>query len=88
MSCSMTPGAVFFDLDGTLTDPKPGITECIRHALRGLDRTPPPVDDLLSCIGPPLSQSFARLQAVDPGFRTAHLLTARLSLPRSRYPRA
>src|SRR4051812_14645296 len=35
-----------------------------------------------------LSQSFARLQAVDPGFRTAHLLTARLSLPRSRYPRA
>jgi putative ABC transport system permease protein len=35
-----------------------------------------------------LSQSFARLQAVDPGFRTDHLLTARLSLPRSRYPRA
>ena len=35
-----------------------------------------------------LSQSFARLQAVDPGFRTDRLLTARLSLPRSRYPRA
>jgi predicted permease len=35
-----------------------------------------------------LSQSFAKLQAVDPGFRTDHLLTARLSLPRSRYPRA
>jgi putative ABC transport system permease protein len=35
-----------------------------------------------------LSQSFARLQAVDPGFRTDHLLTARLSLPRTRYPRA
>ena len=35
-----------------------------------------------------LSQSFARLQAVDPGFRTDHLLTARLSLPRSRFPRA
>src|SRR5262245_10153748 len=35
-----------------------------------------------------LSQSFARLQAVDPGFRTDHLLTARLSLPRARYPRA
>ena len=25
---------------------------------------------------------------MDPGFRTDHLLTARLSLPRSRYPRA
>jgi putative ABC transport system permease protein len=35
-----------------------------------------------------LSISFARLQAVDPGFRTDHLLTARLSLPRARYPRA
>jgi putative ABC transport system permease protein len=35
-----------------------------------------------------LSQSFAHLQAVDPGFRTDRLLTARLSLPRARYPRA
>src|SRR5204862_6765155 len=35
-----------------------------------------------------LSQSFAKLQAVDPGFRTEHLLTVRLSLPKGRYPRA
>ena len=35
-----------------------------------------------------LAQSFANLQAVDPGFRSERLLTARLSLPRSRYPRA
>lgn len=54
-------GAVLFDLDGTLTDPKPGITECIRHALAGLGRTPPGVDELLWCIGPPLSQTFATL---------------------------
>jgi len=32
-----------------------------------------------------LSQSFARLQAVDPGFRADHLLTVRLSLPKGRY---
>ncbi len=32
-----------------------------------------------------LSQSFARLQAVDPGFRGDHLLTVRMSLPRNRY---
>ena len=32
-----------------------------------------------------LSQSFARLQAVDPGFRADHLLTVRMSLPRGRY---
>lgn len=32
-----------------------------------------------------LSQSFARLQSVDPGFRVDHLLTVRMSLPRGRY---
>jgi predicted permease len=32
-----------------------------------------------------LSQSFARLQAVDPGFSADRLLTARLTLPRGRY---
>ena len=34
-----------------------------------------------------LAQSFGRLQAVDPGFRSERLLTARLSLPRARFPR-
>jgi len=34
-----------------------------------------------------LSESFAKLQSVDPGFRTERLLTVRLSLPRSAYPR-
>jgi putative ABC transport system permease protein len=32
-----------------------------------------------------LVKSFRRLQAVDPGYRTAQLLTLRVSLPRSRY---
>jgi putative ABC transport system permease protein len=32
-----------------------------------------------------LSQSFGRLQSVDPGFRADHLLTVRMSLPRARY---
>jgi len=34
-----------------------------------------------------LARSFARLQRVDPGFATARVLTARLSLPRGRYPK-
>ncbi len=32
-----------------------------------------------------LSQSVARLQAIDPGFDPKHVLTMRLSLPRARY---
>ena len=50
--------AVFFDLDGTLTDPKVGITRCIRHALAEVGLTPPDSDDLTWCIGPPLLESF------------------------------
>ena len=57
----MNDRAVFFDLDGTLTDPKPGITRCIRHAMAALGRTPPEADDLHWCIGPPRRGSFARL---------------------------
>jgi phosphoglycolate phosphatase len=57
--------AVLFDLDGTLTDPREGITRCIAHALERLGIEPPPLDDLTFAIGPPLRASFARLLATD-----------------------
>jgi len=54
--------AIFFDLDGTLTDPKPGITRSIRYALQKLDHPAIPSEDELTwCIGPPLRASFVRL---------------------------
>jgi phosphoglycolate phosphatase len=54
--------AIYFDLDGTLTDPKPGITRSIQYALQRLDHhTIPTEDELTWCIGPPLRASFARL---------------------------
>jgi phosphoglycolate phosphatase len=53
--------AILFDLDGTLTDPKLGIVNSIQYALEKLDLIPPPIDELLWCIGPPLIDSFARL---------------------------
>jgi len=57
-----TMDAIFFDLDGTLTDPKPGITRSIQYALQKLDHhTIPTEDELTWCIGPPLRASFARI---------------------------
>lgn len=47
------PRAVLFDLDGTLTDPAPGITRCLAHALRCVDVPVPSYDELLLAIGPP-----------------------------------
>ena len=52
---------IFFDLDGTLTDPKPGITGSIQYALQKLGRPVPSQDELAWCIGPPLRASFATL---------------------------
>ena len=53
--------AIFFDLDGTLTDPKPGITRSIQYALQKLDLPVPPQDELTWCIGPPLRASFVKM---------------------------
>jgi phosphoglycolate phosphatase len=52
---------LFFDLDGTLTNPESGITRCIAHALNSLDRPSPPTDFLRRYIGPPLRGTFAEL---------------------------
>jgi phosphoglycolate phosphatase len=47
-----------FDLDGTLTDPGPGILRCVRHALERMGREAPPPAELRRFIGPPLGDSF------------------------------
>jgi len=57
--------AIFIDLDGTLTDPKPGITGSIQYALGKLDRPIPPADELTWCIGPPLHGSLKKLLGSD-----------------------
>ena len=58
--------AVFLDLDGTLTDPKPGITAAVIHALTRLGHDAPAADDLTWVIGPPLIESFAKIGVADP----------------------
>ena len=56
---------ILFDLDGTLTDPKPGITRCVQHALSHFGVHVDNPDDLTPFIGPPLSESFARYYGLD-----------------------
>jgi phosphoglycolate phosphatase len=50
-----------FDLDGTLTDPKAGITRSIQYALTRLGRPVPDADALTWMIGPPLIAGFTKL---------------------------
>jgi len=53
--------SIFFDLDGTLTDPRDGIIRCLKYALHALEY-PSPLDEQLDrYIGPPLQESFASL---------------------------
>lgn len=75
----MTP-AVLLDLDGTLTDPYPGISASILYALERLGR--PPVDEptLRAAVGPPLEGAFAAMLDGD-----AVLAKEALRLYRERY---
>ena len=57
---------LLFDLDGTITDPKVGITESVRYALKELGiKDIPEQGDLLWFIGPPLHESFSVILKTD-----------------------
>ena len=49
---------ILFDLDGTLTDPKEGITKSVQHALAHFGIAVDDLDSLIPFIGPPLTDSF------------------------------
>lgn len=52
---------ILLDLDGTLTDPKEGITKSIQYALIKLSQVPPSSAALEWAIGPPLFEIFENL---------------------------
>lgn len=56
---------ILFDLDGTLTDPKVGITTCVQYALKGMGIEEPDLDKLTPFIGPPLKDSFMNFYGLD-----------------------
>jgi phosphoglycolate phosphatase len=49
---------ILFDLDGTLTNPKEGITKSVQYALKAFGIDEPDLDKLEPFIGPPLMDSF------------------------------
>jgi len=51
---------ILFDLDGTLTDPKVGITKSIAYALKSFGIEVKDLDSLCDFIGPPLRVSFKK----------------------------
>lgn len=51
---------ILFDLDGTLTDPKEGITKSIAYALDYYGIQVDDLDSLCKFIGPPLQESFMK----------------------------
>ncbi|MCH5275551.1 MAG: HAD hydrolase-like protein [Lachnospiraceae bacterium] len=56
---------ILFDLDGTLTDPKVGITTCVQYALASFGIDEPDTDKLTPFIGPPLKDSFMEFYDFD-----------------------
>lgn len=49
---------ILVDLDGTITDSRCGITNCIKYVLDALERPIPAEQELLKFIGPPLVVGF------------------------------
>jgi phosphoglycolate phosphatase len=54
-------GHVFFDLDGTLIDPREGIVRCLQYALDAMGAAIPEAAFLERFIGPPLAGTFGHL---------------------------
>ena len=56
---------ILFDLDGTLTDPKTGITRSVQYALEKYGIRIENTDELCPFIGPPLKESFIKFFGFD-----------------------
>ena len=57
---------VLFDLDGTLTDSAPGITNSVAYALRKWGIEEKNMEILRKFVGPPLDESFAKYYGFPP----------------------
>ncbi len=80
----MTPKAILFDLDGTLTDSGEGIINCATLALEHFGLPVPSREEMGVFVGPPLDQTFIRFgvpedrtqEAIDV-FRSRYLVVGK-----------
>jgi len=80
----MTPKAIFFDLDGTLTDSGEGIINCATLALEHFGIPVPSREEMRVFVGPPLDKTFIQFgipedktqEAIDV-FRSRYLVTGK-----------
>lgn len=75
----MTSKAIFFDLDGTLTDSGEGITKCVKLALNHFGIPVADLNTLRIFVGPPLRDSFLKFGV------SADQLEEAIAVYRSRY---
>ena len=87
----MTKKAIFFDLDGTLTDSGEGIINCAELALRHFGLPVPSREEMRVFVGPPLDKTFIRFgvpeykaQEAINVFRSRYLVTGKFE--NSPYP--
>jgi phosphoglycolate phosphatase len=73
--------AVLLDLDGTISDSRPGIAACFRHMLAAMGHDPTTAGDVTWAVGPPIAVSIARLLAIYGDDRVAE----GVALYRARY---
>lgn len=67
----MTKKAIFFDLDGTLTDSGEGIFNCARLALEYFGIPQPTDQEMRVFVGPPLRDTFAKFGVPADGIEKA-----------------
>lgn len=57
---------ILLDLDGTLTNPKLGITKSVQYALRAFGINEPDLESLCKYIGPPIREALKEYHGFDP----------------------
>ena len=72
-----TWSAILFDLDGTITDSAPAITQALARTFAALGRPVPSAAELLAYVGPPMLAAFREYAGMTPDEATAALAVYR-----------